>query len=269
MRIRRRAGLGTGNLATMLLRNVPVGRVPATPSSPTSPTDKDDTSESAILRVARLLGEPVGYRPEHGGRLVQNLVPTRQGADRQISTSSAVALDFHTETAFHPYLPRYLLLLCLRGDPEAATTFCSARAVIDHLTPSTVSVLFQPRFRCGVDESFTDGAGARLRPAAPVLRGDPADPSMVFDADLMVGVDEVSARALTEMRSVVAEHHEAVVLERGDLLVIDNTRAVHGRSPYRARFDGSDRWLQRAFVIDDLGPSAADRDGRVVTTRFA
>ena len=46
------------------------------------------------------------------------------------------------------------------------------------------------------------------------------------------------------------------MLEAGDLLVVDNRRAVHGRSEFRARFDGTDRWLQRTFVVDDL---AADR----------
>ena len=54
----------------------------------------------------------------------------------------------------------------------------------------------------------------------------------------------------------------------GDLLIIDNTVAVHGRSPFTPRFDGTDRWLQRTFVVSDLAPSAADRRGRVITTHF-
>ena len=60
-----------------------------------------------------------------------------------------------------------------------------------------------------------------------------------------------------------------MVLEPGDLLVVDNAVAVHGRSPFRARFDGTDRWLQRSFVVGDLAPSAGERIGRVITTRFA
>ena len=46
---------------------------------------------------------------------------TAADADRQTSTSSSVELEFHTETAFHRHKPRYLLLLCLKGDPEART----------------------------------------------------------------------------------------------------------------------------------------------------
>ncbi|HRE02697.1 MAG TPA: TauD/TfdA family dioxygenase, partial [Ilumatobacteraceae bacterium] len=59
-----------------------------------------------------------------------------------------------------------------------------------------------------------------------------------------------------------------VLLEPGDLLIVDNSMVVHGRSPFTPRFDGTDRWLQRAFVVDDLAPSAAERDGRVITTVF-
>ena len=38
----------------------------------------------------------------------------------------------------------------------------------------------------------------------------------------------------------------------------DNTIAVHGRTPFVARYDGTDRWLQRAMVVSDLAASAAD-----------
>ena len=103
----------------LLIRNIPIGPLPPTPGAPGAPTGKDLATELALLTVARRLGEPVGYVPEHGGRIVQNIVPTRHDADRQTSTSSRSNLMFHTETAFHPHRPRYLLLLCLRGDPAA------------------------------------------------------------------------------------------------------------------------------------------------------
>ncbi|MEP7112988.1 MAG: hypothetical protein ABI862_06960, partial [Ilumatobacteraceae bacterium] len=100
----------------LLLRGLALGELPATPPTPTSPADKNFLSDFTLLTVARRLGQPVGYEPEHGGDLVQNIVPTRAALDRQVSTSSTVHLMFHTEAAFHPHRPRYLLLLCLRGD---------------------------------------------------------------------------------------------------------------------------------------------------------
>jgi alpha-ketoglutarate-dependent taurine dioxygenase len=91
---------------------------------------------------------------------------------------------------------------------------------------------------------------------------------MVFDADLMVGLDVEADAALQALAAAVAANHVSVVLTPGDLLVIDNTMAVHGRSPFTPRFDGTDRWLQRTFVVADLAPSAGERRGRVITTRF-
>jgi alpha-ketoglutarate-dependent taurine dioxygenase len=252
----------------LLVKGLPVGQVPATPSTPVSPTGKDRVSELVLLTVARRLGQPVGYQPEHGGDIVQNLLPTRAHADRQTSTSSTVQLEFHTETAFHRHKPRFLLLLCLRGDPNARTLLCSIRAVVDHLPLRVRQVLSEPRFRTGVDESFTGERTHRLGRPVAVLEGTMAEPTMTFDADLMVGLDDRANDALEDLRQLIRTHHVGVALEAGDLLVVDNAVSVHGRSPFPARFDGTDRWLQRTFVVADLAASATERAGRVITTRF-
>ena len=131
-----------------------------------------------------------------------------------------------------------------------------------------VDVLFQPRFRTAVDESYLDGRTNVLGAPMAVLSGDRLRPSMVFDADLMVGIDEEASEALRVLGDATQALHTSVALESGDLLIVDTNVAVHGRSPFVARFDGSDRWLQRTFVVSDLAPSAADRRGRVIITRF-
>jgi hypothetical protein len=252
----------------LLLRGLPVGTLPPTPPTPTTPPRKDSVSEFTLLTIARRLGQPVGYEPEHGGELVQSIVPTEAAIDRQVSTSSKVQLMFHTEAAFHPHRPRYLLLLCLRGDPAAQTTLSSIYEVMPQLPVEVIDVLFERRFRTAVDESYLHGRTNVLGAPIAVLSGDRLRPSMVFDADLMVGVDDEADRALRVLADATAACHTAVALESGDLLVVDNAVAVHGRSPYAPRFDGTDRWLQRTFVVSDLTSSAADRRGRVITTRF-
>lgn len=252
----------------ILFKGLPVGAVPATPPAPTAPTGKDATSEFTLLTVAARLGEPVGYLPEHGGDVVQNIVPTRGSEARQVSTSSRSALLFHTEAAFHPHRPRYLLLLCLRGDTAAHTTLSSIFETMRHLSRHVVETLFQPRFRTAVDESYLGGRSNSLGAPMSVLSGDRERPTMVFDADLMVGTDAEADMALQVLGHEIAERHTSVSLEAGDLLVVDNSVAVHGRSPFTPRFDGTDRWLQRTFVVDDLAASAAERTGRVITTRF-
>ncbi|MCU1365149.1 MAG: L-lysine 3-hydroxylase [Ilumatobacteraceae bacterium] len=252
----------------LLLQGLPVGDLPMTPPEPTSSTDKSDATELRLLTMAAVLGEPVGYLPEHGGDVVQNIVPVRAAATSQTSTSSGVDLMFHTEAAFHPHRPRYLLLFCLRGDQQAKTTIASIQASLPYLDPDVLDVLFQPRFRCAVDESYLHGRDNVLGPPIAVLTGSRSDPRMVFDQDLMVGIDEEAEDALSDLGFALGHHHTSVVLAPGDLLIIDNSMVVHGRSPFAARFDGTDRWLQRAFVVDDLSASDGERTGRVITTVF-
>ncbi|MET0662860.1 MAG: TauD/TfdA family dioxygenase [Ilumatobacteraceae bacterium] len=252
----------------LLIRHIPIGPLPPTPGAPGEPTGKDLATELALLTVARRLGEPVGYVPEHGGRIVQNIVPTRHDAERQVSTSSRSNLMFHTETAFHPHRPRYLLLLCLRGDPAARTTMASVHDLFDVLPTATVEALFEPRYRTAVDASFLGDRPNEFGPVMPLVTGTTDSPTFVYDADLTIGIDAEAQHVVDTVRDAIEGCQRAVVLEPGDLLVIDNNVAVHGRSPFTARFDGHDRWLQRSFVVADLAPSAAERNGRVITTEF-
>jgi hypothetical protein len=266
-------GDGAHRSGALLFRGLPIGDLPPTPPTPTTPATKDSVSELTLLTVARRLGQPVGYEPEHGGHLVQNIVPTKAAVERQVSTSSKVQLMFHTEAAFHPHRPRYLLLLCLRGDPSAHTTLSSILEVLPLLPDDVVDVLFQPRFRTAIDESYLHGRTSAAGAAMAVLAGDrrhasAQSVSMVFDADLMTGIDDEAQDALAVLAEATSRCHTSVALEAGDLLVVDNNIAVHGRSPFTARFDGTDRWVQRAFVVSDLAPSAHDRRGRVITTYF-
>ena len=116
-----------------------------------------------------------------------------------------------------------------------------------------------------VDESFQWGIFARYR---PILSGSESDLTFVYDADLMVGIDSEAQDVLEWLASAVRESSRCIVLDAGDLLVVDNNVAVHGRTPFVARFDGTDRWVQRTFVVSDLSPSANDRVGRIITATF-
>jgi hypothetical protein len=55
--------------------------------------------------------------------------------------------------------------------------------------------------------------------------------------------------ALIALHAAVKQSTKHMVLRTGDLLVIDNYRAVHGRTPFVPRYDGTGRWLKRSLVI--------------------
>lgn len=260
----------------LLLRNLPTD--PELPPTPTLSGERREkatwVSELWMCCVASALGEPVAYLQEKQGNLFQDIFPTAQNADKLSSESSAILLDFHTEIAFHPYLPEYLLLYGLRQDPDkqARTIFSSVRRFFHLLPPGDRDTLFSNLFRTGVDYSFGNleevpGAG----PLVSVLFGDRLDPFLRYDLDLMAGVTPEAQHALEVVRGLVNEAKRDVTIEPGSLLVLDNRRCVHARSDFKAYYDGRDRWLQRMAVVRDLEPSQRDRvrGTRVIATDFS
>lgn len=259
----------------LLLRNLPQDpEVPPTPTrSGQLALKASHASELWMCCVASALGEPVAYLQEKQGSIFQDVFPTAQNADKLSSESSSILLDFHTEIAFHPYMPEYLLLYGLRQDPDkqARTIFSSVRRFFHLLPPGDRDALFSDLFRTGVDYSFGNvdelqGVG----PLVSVLYGDRLDPFLRYDLDLMVGQTPEAQQALRVVRELVNQVKADVVIAPGCLLVLDNRRCVHARSDFKAYYDGRDRWLQRMAVVRDLEPSQRDRvrGTRIIATDF-
>jgi alpha-ketoglutarate-dependent taurine dioxygenase len=77
--------------------------------------------------------------------------------------------------------------------------------------------------------------------------------------------DHEGARAVEEFCAAIDESLIDVVLEPGDVLIINNRRVVHGRRPFKARYDGTDRWLKRVNVTRAFSyQHAVDRHPRVI-----
>ena len=240
-----------GSGGSLLVRDCPLGNLPPTPSVPGGYTGKDCVSEISLMTIASIVGHPVGYRPEMGGRIVQDIVPTKKDSNEQTSTSSLTDLYYHTEAVFHPYRPRWLALLCLRGDPSARTTICNVYDIVSALSEDVCEVLHTSEFVTGVDTSYVRGGSVALSAPHKVLDGTPNRPRISWDWSLTSGVSERARQALHALKAAVREVQSFLVLGAGDLLLIDNTILVHGRSSFTPRFDGTDRWLQRALILAD------------------
>ena len=262
----RRHGSPSG---AMLVRGVPVGGLPSTPRDPRGLTGLRLPAAGCLGAVAALLGDQCGYASELGGAIMQDIVPVHGHADAQRSTSSAAALDIHTELAFAPDGARadHLALLCLRADHDGAagTTVSPAEAVLARLPEPITAVLREPRFRTSVDQSFLAGLGADgpiwVGPIA-VLSGPARRPCVRADFAETQGTDAEARQALAALRAAAEAAAVTVVLEPGDLLVISNDRAWHGRTRFTPRWDADDnRWLLRTSIMRDLAPSTPYRTG--------
>ena len=247
---------------------------------PPSPTLNADLF---FFLCASLLGDPIGWATQQDGYILHDVMPIKGHEQEQLGTGSEVLLTWHTEDAFHPYRADYIGLMCLRNPDQVETTY----AVIDSLPldDATMQLLFERRFLIRPDESHLPknrsgmqrdlGASddllrrsyARIEQmnSAPekvaVFSGDPASPYARLDPYFMdrVADDPAAMAALDRLVAVIDAQISGIALGPGEIIFIDNYKVVHGRVPFKARYDGSDRWLHRLNIARDLRKS---RDAR-------
>mgnify|MGYP002529869957 CR=1 FL=1 len=98
-----------------------------------------------------------------------------------------------------------------------------------------------------------------------LLRGHRDDPDLCVDPVYMnpTAGDPDASRALAALIDAIEHNLRELVLSPGDLLILNNAKAVHGRQPFDAGYDGTDRWLKRINLMANLRKS---RDARPHST---
>ncbi len=236
----------------LLLEDLPIGDIPATPQSRDALGKPDQRSEHLLLQATALLGEPIGYRQESDGSLVNNFFPQRAQARAATSDSFDTELDLHTENAFHAVLPDYLVLLCLRQDPaaEAVTYIASVDTLLERLNYEEQAFFLREPYNFLSDYGPRGQEPAhRHRPPSDRAVRRPRQAVYAPGPAVHAGLQRSFARPAGTSAGGSWEVAEPVRLCTGDLLIIDNRRTAHARSPFSATFDGTDRWMQRAFAI--------------------
>jgi L-asparagine oxygenase len=198
----------------------------------------------------------------------------------QSGHGSAAFLEFHTEDAFHPRRADHLLLFSLRNDDAVPTVLSSVRDV--RLPSGARRVLGERRFAILPDPEHVRQL-SRVAPDHPALSRiqamidapqsacvmcSEADGTTIRrDRPFMRPLDSAAGAALETLMAALVQVQQDVVVQPGSLLVIDNHVAVHGRRPFRARYDGTDRWLKKLLVSRDLrhgDPVPLSGSGRVL-----
>lgn len=257
----------SGRTGALLVRGLSVDEssVPETPMVSGSVQREATIPAALLMLVASAFGDPIAFREEKSGAMVQNVVPVPGSEDVQ-GNEGSVLLTFHNENAFHRHRPDYVLLICLRADHDrvAGLRTASIRQVYDMLTGEHRDALFRKEFVTAPPPSF-GSAQTELEPHA-VLAGALDDPDVMVDFAATEPLTERAGEALAELQSLFAEHALTHYLTPGDLAIVDNRVTVHGRTSFIPRYDGQDRWLQRTTVTQNLRRSRLLRvgDGHVL-----
>lgn len=109
-----------------LIKGVNIGEIPPTPTSLEEIPELPHAYKE-LKKIAYRHGLPTAYKQEQSGRLVQHIFPIQKTESTQISSSSKIDLELHTETAFHVYSPSHVLLMCLREDLKHRYNICNRR----------------------------------------------------------------------------------------------------------------------------------------------
>lgn len=205
--------------------------------------------ERYLLALASVLGEVFAFRVLQDGRIVQDLLPIAGYEQEKSGNSSRSVLDLHTEDAFHPHRCDYLGLLCLRNLDRTPTTY--AELVPAGIPPDMLEILFQPRFTLEADS--THGRPGKSEPVA-LLWGARDRPYLRIDAGFTEPLpgDTAAGLALAAITDALEKSRQAITLRPGEAVFIDNHLATHGRPPFQARYDGTDRWMKRVSVTRNL-----------------
>lgn len=253
-----------------------LGTTPPAPKSSAESIDASLEHEMVAMLYGSILGHVFGWATQQRGHLVNDLVPVAALADSQVGASSRVELAWHTEDAFHPGRADFLCLVCLRNPSGASTTVASVGDVLQQLeTPP--HALFDPCVIIPADDAQLAGAaeidangweGPGLEPV-PILTSTPSGIEMRIDpAYMSVSVDDASVHdTVTQFCETLEGQLQDVIMQPGDVLVLNNRRVVHGRRPFKPAYDGRDRWMKRvniARAFESRIPFCADVEKRLL-----
>jgi len=208
-------------------------------------------SEAVLGSIAQLFGDIYSYATEKKGEIIHNIVPVANREHKRSNEGSLADFSFHTENAYFDFRPDYLLLFGLRADEggKAATTAAYAKSALELLSGPVVETLRRPLFRIAAPESH----GHRIwSKRTPIISGNGQHPEVRVNFNGTIGLTPAAAAALKEFEDALEAVTMKFVLQPGELLIIDNRKAVHGRTAFTPTFGPKARWLQRTYVRSTL-----------------
>lgn len=163
-------------------------------------------------------------------------IGTNLGANPGLSTGTGYN-PFHIDLVNATRPPDYTTLLCIRPDPLGGgqSILSDARTAASRLTPSSRALLAEKAYRYGSFFELSE-VGEERKPFA-VLDSEPADAGFVrFTGKMLAGpgLEEAHASAARELVDHLAAGQISFTLQRGDLLIVNQHRCVHGREPLGA-----------------------------------
>ncbi|MGK3755952.1 MAG: hypothetical protein ACI8RD_008262 [Bacillariaceae sp.] len=254
-------GTVSTSIAAIVLKNLPVDSyVPLTPTDESVRSlhkTKSYVAEAILLAIGELAGTyTVGYKAEteYSNPWIHEGFP-RRGPGGSALTSTVEIIP-HQDMSYQDVIPDLLGLMCLRegDDTDVQTTLISTETLIQNLPENIVSILRQERFKIIASAQWVDTKTLSTKTRA-ILDGTSLHLPVHWEN--MIGIDPEAVEAIESLRQVLNDSKPlGVHLKNGEMLLFNNQKVVHGRTPYQnLKYDGSDRVVIRSYFVKDLTQS--------------
>jgi len=223
---------------------------------------------TAISALAALSSATISYGSENDGHLFVNLVVIPGEGD--IPQKSTRGMQGHTDGVSFPLRgytdpddpriapsPDFVGLCCLRNPDSVPTTVMPLAAVLEEMPPHLIEELRKPQYVIGSQRTFEDGMlkilgdELTLDEAQLLFKVDNAD-WIRFSHRTTDPVDKDSAaqEAMDAFQKACRACVQDIALSPGDIVLVNNRIALHGRSPVGTAHGGETRWLLRTYGLD-------------------
>ena len=210
-----------------------------------TPDKKTYVSEGLLNAVSFALGmHPVAFHNEKEGALIHQVVPV-PGRESSVSNQGAGMFSMHTEGTHMAQPPHVLALMCVRNTEKGATNFASLDRAMKDAPPHIMDELRKQKYTQLMGVS--SGGGGRYSLA--IITGPEDRPVYQVDFTDAEGTDLDSCAALDYLKWAAVSCEERVVLQPGDMVVLNNRTSVHGRVGFTPDYSRHEqRWLQRQYM---------------------
>jgi L-asparagine oxygenase len=255
----------------IVLRGLPVAAAP--PPTPYDGAVDLDLSRQAIVNlhaVAASLGlHPIAYAGENASTL-HAVCPTTGARGQASSRGFDAALPFHTDYADRPIdepaigqspAAAALLFAVERAEPATPMQCVPLPRLLSALSPKQIRIACAPEFAVDAPDIFGGGQAARIRRL--LLPDTGRGFRCRLNLGKMTGCTARAARLLLEIHEILSDESlvEQIHVRRGDIVVMDNQRAIHRRGVFTPRWDGADRYFVRMSAACDARAGIAADPG--------
>lgn len=236
---------------------------------------------TAIACLATIDSDAVSYGSENNGELFVNLVVIPPGKGG-FSDKSTGKMSGHTDAVSFPIRghrdpgddriapsPDFVLLSSLRNSNAVPTNVMPLDQLMTYLSEEHIQELQKPQYIVGSQLTFRYGMEEIL-----------GEELMVDDAQLLYEMQEkwwirfshrttqiadtrqISAQeAMDALKAACAHCVVPLALAPGDIALVNNRIALHGRSEVGQEYGGETRWLLRTYGLDTSDIDAEQRHG--------